>query len=1071
MARDVKQQLQPLVTELLGVVNKVVQDGRKPIVEQDGFHRLISYLEELQPLLTQLQNMMINELPPGLRVGLDGIKTELQKFQQQTLHMCKSRSRLYLLIHCRILVENIQETTHTIAQWLSLIPAPARTFHSKELSSKTEELARTMLQAQFLVPEDEEAICSALEMESRSEKAAVDITTSSDKNKAVQKGLVMDISRVLGVLDFEKNSKPLSEQLRLVQKELVDCTHPSEKELLKTVARLLESVVAVEPEFVRRSSTSDAGENEPLPPFEAFLCPLTKQVMKDPVVAESEMTYEREAIQQWFDACQEQGREPMCPVSGQIVKTTKLRPNLVLQKTIQEWTRRNVVIRMRVATTQLSAASSIEEIEHALDDVTKFAEEDPTYRQKLREVGVIPLILGLWQSHPNSGTHIRHKALKALRMMAVDNIENKEMMVELGVSKLAVKSLGSSLDKEKETAVTLLHELSLHPHTCAQMGSEKGAILFLVGLTTNVDEDLKVASLAEKTLKNLEQMDVTVLQMAEAGRLQPLLSRLCEGSEETQVKMAEHLAQMTLTNTSKEMVARSGTQVLVKMLLSNAEAAKEASLGALFNLSLLEDTATVLIKAGVLGQLLVIMFSAEDVGVASTSRLKEMAANTLANLVSIPGNWERAKVDEDGHTLKSEETLHNFLELLTDSNVTWKEKIIKALYYIASSPQASVEVATHMRGKGIVTLVTFLQDPEAVKRLQVLRLLSVLSLLVGVDIATALRSAHQLVRLKELLQAKGKVLLEERVSAANLLANIPLTEFEVICVLEMDLLPWTITMLDDVRSGKMGKLPGRLGPAFQEGLVGLLLHFARNSNMTILNCIREQRLFTVFLELLVPQSSALVKERAALGLQLLATKSSLFMSSNKKIQRRKDSGQGLCFMSLFRTTVTETPHTCSVHRGACDANTNFCLVVANALVPLVEHLEEEQGPGVQQAVLGALSTLLLDEANLGAGVTEILKSGGVQPIFELFYAVRQGELQEKAVWMIERILRTEEYAQGHTIDQALFQALIEAFKHGSPTTRALAQDSLTHLKQISVVSSGPRGKSRAIQRHQPDRHI
>jgi hypothetical protein len=106
----------------------------------------------------------------------------------------------------------------------------------------------------------------------------------------------------------------------------------------------------------------------------------------------------------------------------------------------------------------------------------------------------------------------------------------KEMMVELGVSKLAVKSLGSSLDKEKETAVTLLHELSLHPHTCAQMGSEKGAILFLVGLTTNVDEDLKVASLAEKTLKNLEQMDCTVLQMAEAGRFQPLLSRLCEGT-------------------------------------------------------------------------------------------------------------------------------------------------------------------------------------------------------------------------------------------------------------------------------------------------------------------------------------------------------------------------------------------------------------------------------------------------------------------------------------------------------------------------------------------------------------
>lgn len=88
-------------------------------------------------------------------------------------------------------------------------------------------------------------------------------------------------------------------------------------------------------------------------------------------------------------------------------------------------------------------------------------------------------------------------------------------------------------------------------------------------------------------------------------------------------------------------------------------------------------------------------------------------------------------------------------------------------------------MAKHLSGKGITTLVTFLQDREAVKRLQVLRLLSVLSQLVGEDVVTALRSAHQLVRLKDLLQAKGKVLLEERVSAANLLANIPLTEFEV----------------------------------------------------------------------------------------------------------------------------------------------------------------------------------------------------------------------------------------------------------------------------------------------------
>ncbi len=115
----------------------------------------------------------------------------------------------------------------------------------------------------------------ALERESQVEKQPVDHSSDS---AVQQKALVVDISRALG-LDFEKknNRSSLSEQLRLVRKELPDCKHECELELLKTVARLLESLV-VEPEFVHRQSISDIGENEPLPPFEAFLCPLTKQV-------------------------------------------------------------------------------------------------------------------------------------------------------------------------------------------------------------------------------------------------------------------------------------------------------------------------------------------------------------------------------------------------------------------------------------------------------------------------------------------------------------------------------------------------------------------------------------------------------------------------------------------------------------------------------------------------------------------------------------------------------------------------------------------------------------------------
>lgn len=267
-------------------------------------------------------------------------------------------------------------------------------------------------------------------------------------------------------------------------------------------------------------------------------------------------------------------------------------------------------------------------------------------------------------------------------------------------------------------------------------------------------------------------------------------------------------------------------------------------------------------------------------------------------------------------------------------------------------------------------------------------------------------------------------------------------------------MPWTLTMLTDAKNGKLGKLTGRAGSALQEGLLGILLHFARSSNATILDSMREHNLLTVFQDHLTFLSSPLVKERAAFGLEHLSEKAHLFTT---KIP--EPATGGFCCISMLQKPP-QLPQVCPVHGGTCDANKTFCLVSAKALVPLLEHLEPEQPHGVKLSSISALSTLLSDKVRIKGGVEELFKVDGLQPIFSLLYTVRQGPLQEKAVWIIERILRVEEYAQGYAVDQALFNALVEAFKHGSPGTRGLAQDALTHLKQLSGVSTGPRGKSR-----------
>lgn len=235
----------------------------------------------------------------------------------------------------------------------------------------------------------------------------------------------------------------------------------------------------------------------------------------------------------------------------------------------------------------------------------------------------------------------------------------------------------------------------------------------------------------------------------------------------------------------------------------------------------------------------------------------------------------------------------------------------------------------------------------------------------------------------------------------------------------------------------------------QEALLGILLHFARNSNMAILNCMRELHLFTLFQEKLMAHWTPLTKERSALGLQLLSERAHLFTQRNKPMHSSNSKTFfGLC---LFPSKlIRHLPNMCDVHGGVCNPNASFCLVAANAITPLIELLEEEDDYGVREATVGALATLLADGVQLKGGVEELARAEGVQPIFDLFYSIRQkNRLQEKTVWMIERILRVPEYAQGYASDQGLVKALHEALRHGNDNTRIHAQEALALLEKTS----------------------
>ena len=85
------------------------------------------------------------------------------------------------------------------------------------------------------------------------------------------------------------------------------------------------------PLAVRRTWQQDAGEPEPAVPTH-FLCPISLDMMRDPVTAPTGITYDRASVEGWL----ERGHST-CPVTARRLRLEELVPNHATRRVIQEW--------------------------------------------------------------------------------------------------------------------------------------------------------------------------------------------------------------------------------------------------------------------------------------------------------------------------------------------------------------------------------------------------------------------------------------------------------------------------------------------------------------------------------------------------------------------------------------------------------------------------------------------------------------------------------------------------------------------------------------------------------------
>ena len=503
--------------------------------------------------------------------------------------------------------------------------------------------------------------------------------------------------------------------------------------------------------------------------------------------------------------------------------------------------------------------------------------------------------------------------------------------------------------------------------------------------------------------------------------------------------MTIYLADIVPSKEGKILIAEVAGQALVEMLNSRTLAIKEASLKCLAKISSIKENGQVLVDAEALSAVV------RDLFLVGSSQLpmkvKEISATVLANIVTSGVDLSKLSIN-----LTSEEVIHNLLHMVSNTGPALQGKLLQVLVGLAESANVKDLVHSIQSAGAVSSLIQFLEAPQLEIRLNCVKLLNLVSPLMGPMLANWLRDTPGepgvLVRL---LESSG--ISEEQ---AGLLANLPNSDiFLTRALLKEGAHHIVLRRINELHQGTSAAIGGgRYVSGFKVGLVSILCRFTfMLEDEVVRSFAQEQNLVSLFVELLRLGELDDIKYLSALALQKLSSVSkSLSKVPDVEIKRK-------CFCFSFFGPPKPTVTLCVVHGGVCSAKDTFCLVEAGAVVLLGSNLDHKN-VSVVEACLGALSSLMDERvANVEGGVMVLNRAGIIPAILEIMKDHKTDVLWRNSVWMVERFLGIRDVAQFLSLDPSVHSGLVEAFRHGNLSTKQTAERALKQLNKIPNFST------------------
>lgn len=269
-----------------------------------------------------------------------------------------------------------------------------------------------------------------------------------------------------------------------------------------------------------------------------FLCPISLELMKDPVIVATGQTYERTYIQRWID-----GGNTTCPKTRQKLQNFVLTPNYVLRSLIAQWCSDHNIEQPMISTNM------------------RIKKSDGSFRDVSMDLAAIESLVRKLSSR---SIEERRGSVFEIRSLSKRNTDNRILIAEAGAIPILINLLTSDDNLTQENAVTSILNLSIYEHN-------KGLIM-LANAIPSIVQVLRSGTVearenAAATLFSLSLLDENKIIIGASGAIPALVELLQNGSSRGRKDAATALYRLCIYQGNKGRAVRAGIiSALLKML-------------------------------------------------------------------------------------------------------------------------------------------------------------------------------------------------------------------------------------------------------------------------------------------------------------------------------------------------------------------------------------------------------------------------------------------------------------------------------------------------------------------------